>query len=605
MVGTNARILIFSILAVLLLANFAAGQVPQNYFGMMPHHPSTTNWPSVKFSTIRVYDNGAAWSTLNPAPGTYNWGPLDSWLNLAGAHGVDVLYTFGRTPKWAISGTCSGGYAPYGCAQPPASMTDWDDFVRAIATHAAGRIKYWEMWNEPNETAVSWAGGIPTLVTMTQHARAIIKSIDPNAVIVSPGTDKNTPTASYCNQVLGVNCGSNWTAAYLAAGAKGYVDVIAFHGYTGANPENVIGVIQLQKAAMAASGVASLPLWDTEGSWGMNTQLTSLSQRAAFVARKFLIERSSGISRLYWNSWDSATIGTLWSSTSGIQPAGTAYDQVSKWLTGATFTPCAMSSDSTWTCALTRAGGYQGLVIWNSAITKSYIFPPQFQQYRTLAGVVNPLTGSSVTIDPTPILLENLGTAPTPGPTPAPTPAPQPEPTPTPAPKADFSIAASPIINAQHGAYHVVVRPLTGRFDQPIIFSCVSSAKVRCSWSSTTVTPGGGAATSDLTVIQNSGTFAALTWAFLPFCATLFALPRFRCGGINFVPVILAVVLILAETNCIGLGTNPPSDTTPGATITVTVVGTSGSLQHSTELQMNMSRVSKGSGAGGNRRNAP
>jgi polysaccharide biosynthesis protein PslG len=418
MVGTNARILIFSILAVLLLANFAAGQVPQNYFGMMPHHPSTANWPAVKFSTIRIYDNGAAWSSLNPTPGTYNWGPLDSWLNLAGAHGTDVLYTFGRTPKWAISGTCSGGYAPYGCAQPPASMTDWDDFVRAIATHAAGRIKYWEMWNEPNETAVSWAGGIPTLVTMTQHARAIIKSIDPNAVIVSPGTDKNTPTASYCNQVLGVNCGSNWTAAYLAAGAKGYVDVIAFHGYTGANPENVIGVIQLQKAAMAASGVASLPLWDTEGSWGMNTQLTSLSQRAAFVARKFLIERSSGISRLYWNSWDSATIGTLWSSTSGIQPAGTAYDQVSKWLTGATFTPCAMSSDSTWTCALTRAGGYQGLVIWNSAITKSYIFPPQFQQYRTLAGVVNPLTGSSVTIDPTPILLENLGTAPaqSPGP---------------------------------------------------------------------------------------------------------------------------------------------------------------------------------------------
>jgi hypothetical protein len=68
----------------------------------------------------------------------------------------------------------------------------------------------------------------------------------------------------------------------------------------------------------------------------------------------------------------------------------------------------------------------------------------------------------------------------------------------------------------------------------------------------------------------------------------------------------LAVVLILAETNCIGLGTNPPSDTTPGATITVTVVGTSGSLQHSTELQINMSRVSKkGSGAGGDRRNAP
>jgi len=415
---TNARKLILSLCAILLLANFAAGQIPQNYFGMEANHAGTTNWPSVNFSAIRIYDNGAAWSALNPAPGSYNWDPLDSWLNLAGAHDADVLYTFGRTPKWAISGTCTGGYAPYGCAEPPASMTDWDDFVRAIATHAAGRIKYWEMWNEPAETGVSWTGGIPTLVTMTQHANAIIKSIDPSAVIVSPGTDRNTPTASYCNQVLGVSCGSNWTAAYLAAGAKGYVDVIAFHGYVGPVPENVIGAIQLQTAAMAASGVASLPLWDTEDSWGMNTQITSSSQRAAFVARKYLIERSYGVSRLYWNSWDSAALGTLWSSTSGIQPAGTAYGQVSKWLTGATLSsPCAMSPDSTWTCVLTRAGGYEAEVIWNSATTKSYMFPPQFQQYRTLAGAVNPLTGSSVSIDQTPILMENLGTAPpTPGP---------------------------------------------------------------------------------------------------------------------------------------------------------------------------------------------
>src|ERR1700731_1022948 len=344
---TLLRKLMSSLFAVLLLAHFAAGQIPQSYFGLTVNHAVTTNWPTVDFGTLRIYDNGASWSTLNPAPGTYDWGPLDQWLNLASAHGVDVLYTFGRTPKWAISGTCTGGYAPYGCAQPPASLRYWEDFVSALATHAAGRIKYWEMWNEPNETAVSWAGGIPTLVTMTQHAHSIIKSIDHNAIIVSPGTDKNSATVTYCNQVLGLSCGSNWMAAYLAAGAKGYVDVIAFHGYLGPIPENIIGAIQLHKAVMAAEGVGTLPLWDTETSWEQNTQVTGTSERVAFLARKFLLERSFGISRLYWNAWDSTTMGTLWASTTGVQPAGIAYGQVSKWLPGATLSsPGAMRAAS-------------------------------------------------------------------------------------------------------------------------------------------------------------------------------------------------------------------------------------------------------------------
>ena len=64
-------------------------------------------------------------------------------------------------------------------------MQDWDNFVRAVATHAVGRIKYWEMWNEANQHGY-WSGSIPALVTMTQHASAIIKSVAPKAMIFTP-----------------------------------------------------------------------------------------------------------------------------------------------------------------------------------------------------------------------------------------------------------------------------------------------------------------------------------------------------------------------------------------------------------------------------------
>ena len=137
-----------------------------------------TPWPPMPIAGIRLWDTFTNWSMLEPSRGTYDWPALDRWLDKANSHGVDVLYTFGGTPTWASSnptGTCD--YNPGGC-YAPLNMQDWDDFVRAIATHAAGRIKYWELWNEANQHEY-WSGGVPALVTMAQHAYAIIKSIDP------------------------------------------------------------------------------------------------------------------------------------------------------------------------------------------------------------------------------------------------------------------------------------------------------------------------------------------------------------------------------------------------------------------------------------------
>ena len=101
------------------------------------------------------------------------------------ALGKDMIYTLGRTPLWASSDPkAPGSYHPGDCA-PPANMSDWDNYLTAIAAHAAGKIKYWEIWNEPNNST-GYCGAIPTLVTMTQHANAIIKAIDPSAIILSP-----------------------------------------------------------------------------------------------------------------------------------------------------------------------------------------------------------------------------------------------------------------------------------------------------------------------------------------------------------------------------------------------------------------------------------
>src|SRR5581483_5967235 len=124
---------------------------------------------------IRFCDNGIKWGQLNTANGVYNWSGLDNWLDKAQSSNMDVLYTFGDTPQFAAAAVAPGGClqpGAYSCAaptdvNPDGTGTDayFSAFVRALVTHAAGRISYYELWNEP-DCKCFWSGTTAQLVRM-------------------------------------------------------------------------------------------------------------------------------------------------------------------------------------------------------------------------------------------------------------------------------------------------------------------------------------------------------------------------------------------------------------------------------------------------------
>ena len=145
----------------------------------------TTPWPSALLGTYRTWDSGAVWTNIETSRGNYNWGRLDQIVNVMSSHHVTILFNFARTPQWASSSpwkTCGGG--PGQC-MPPYSMTDWGNWVRAVVTRYKGRIKYYELWNEPDAWNW-WSGTTPQMVQMAKVAYPIIKSVDPGAIVVSP-----------------------------------------------------------------------------------------------------------------------------------------------------------------------------------------------------------------------------------------------------------------------------------------------------------------------------------------------------------------------------------------------------------------------------------
>jgi hypothetical protein len=309
-----------------------------------------------------------------------------------------------------ISAVCGGVYAPAACAEAPANLSDWDEYVTELILHVGpGAIQGWELWNEPNTTDY-WRGDPMTLVTMSKHAQGIIKSVDPEAIVLSPSVTGNFELQVECSANVQF-CGKTWISNWLALGGKNYIDAVAFHGYpiVGKAPEQIQGAVDLLAGAMAENGVSLLPLWDTESSWGRNVDLPAQGDQVSWLGRHLLLEQSMGVQRSFWFAYDNTSWGTLWDTTSGVHPVGDAYEQVEAWLTGTTLSqPCAASPNdsTTYACTFTRPNGYVAQAVWNTVGVKSFAVSRYFVQYRDLSGGLQPIVGDTVEISTSPILLE-------------------------------------------------------------------------------------------------------------------------------------------------------------------------------------------------------
>lgn len=394
--------------------------IPENFFGMHINNLGIP-WPNQQFTTQRLLASNVGWANLETSPGVYDWKWLDKWVAQAQEHNVTLIYVFNDVPQFYSSkpgdSTCTYTNLGLGACDPPddlnadgtGSDAHFKSFVNAIVSHVGNKIQYWEIWNEPNQ-AVQWT---PTnaklpysqLIRLEADARAIIKAANSSAQIVTP------------SPIGYPNGAPDWMDGYLAAGGGANADVIAFHSYVnhriwGQYPiaENVVPLIQSVKAVMAKHNQQSKPLWITESGWGKTQYdgFTNESMQTAFTARFILLEMSAGASRAYWFQWDGKNgAGTLWQPPNSLRTTGSAYEQVHQWLSGATLTvPCA-AAGAVWTCTITRTGGYQGLVVWNTSGNSSFTFPSQYKQSRNLSGNTTSLSGSKVTIGTWPIILEN------------------------------------------------------------------------------------------------------------------------------------------------------------------------------------------------------
>jgi hypothetical protein len=379
-------------------------------------------WPQETFSSLRLWDTGTAWSDINTGPGQYDWTAVDGWMQAASQNHVGILFTLGLTPQWASSDPnnpdCNNG--PGQCAPPDDLNPDgtgpdqhWKNFVTALVDHVGTQVHTFEIWNEANNPRF-FSGTTAQLVRMSQDAYTIIHAAIPAARVLNAGT------AAQQNQY-----GMNWWKAYAAAGGLKYADVIAFHGCVESfptkcgeypQPETIVSVMSSLHGLLDQYGQGRKSIWDTEASWGKTKEecFTDQDLQAAFLARFYLLHRSSGVNRFFWRAWIDGD-GGLYLPGKGINKAGIAYQQIENWIVGRTLTNACSSQGTIWTCNFSGAQGYAAQAIWDTSEschngtcrTHPYQVEGQFVDYLTLAGNKFQIRKNQVPIGAKPILVEN------------------------------------------------------------------------------------------------------------------------------------------------------------------------------------------------------
>ncbi len=201
------------------------------------------------------------------------WDKYDNIVDLAEKNGMELIVRVSTPPTWTrAAGDSEGTFAP------PDHNQDFADFVSALVSRYKGRIKYYQLWNEPN-IYPEWGN---KAISPEDYARllcagaAAARKADPNAVIINGALASTIvlnpaapPPGNALNDFL-------FLQRLYDAGAKDCFDIVAMQGYglwSGPTDKRMNPrVIDFSRPLfvrdiMVRNGDSHKPIWISEMNW--------------------------------------------------------------------------------------------------------------------------------------------------------------------------------------------------------------------------------------------------------------------------------------------------------------------------------------------------
>ena len=194
------------------------------------------------------------------------WAKYDHIVELAVRYDVNIIARLGTPPAWSQPPELAGTFAP------PADVQDFVNYARAVAERYRGRVRHFQVWNEPN-LGHEWGDQPVDPVAYTEmlcRTYDALKAVDPEIVVISGAI---APTIDLSGYNLN---GFVYLQRMYDAGAGACFDVLGAQGYglfSGPTDRRMhITTVNVNyplwlRDLMVANGDAHKPIWIGEMAW--------------------------------------------------------------------------------------------------------------------------------------------------------------------------------------------------------------------------------------------------------------------------------------------------------------------------------------------------
>ena len=204
------------------------------------------------------------WEDMQPRRGQYNWQKYDELVALYEKHHLQIIARLDRPPNWTKAD-------PRFKQGPPDDPADFGEFVAAFVTHFRGRVRYIQIWNEPNLLS-EWGGKRPDpagYLRLLQAATLRARQADPDVRVLSaPLAPTLEDSGIATNDLL-------YLSRLYQLGAGQYFDILSANAFgqdlTADDPPNPAVLnfrrVELERNIMALAGDTGKAVWINEYGW--------------------------------------------------------------------------------------------------------------------------------------------------------------------------------------------------------------------------------------------------------------------------------------------------------------------------------------------------
>jgi hypothetical protein len=322
--------------------------------------PANDQWDQ---GVLRAYDevvDALHQGGIENIVGILLWTP--DWAATSGQRGMTLPGLEQRPSGWyaPTSGRLAAPFVASAASSPPQGLflpwndpdNHWGDFVYHIVSRYRDRVKYWEMWNEP-EWNYFWTGTSTDYAQLLKVGYQATKAACPDCKVLFGGLHY------WANQNY-----FRWVLYQLNQDPKAsqnnyFFDIMSVHLYS--RSSTIYDEVLKIRAGMVTFNTGDHPIWLTETGvpvWNDATvdpdpvkydYAATQNEAAAYVIQSYANAWASGVERYFFFRAHDADMGEYFGlirNDRSLRPAYVAYQIATTYLISPTFTTRAVTGRS-------------------------------------------------------------------------------------------------------------------------------------------------------------------------------------------------------------------------------------------------------------------